>query len=91
MHVPEELKKRYLDRKVNDLQTLVASLERSDFGPAIVFGHQIKGNAATFDFPRMGPIGVAIEKAGINRDQQELKDLVKKMMVEIESARLTIP
>ena len=64
------------------------SLENNDFGPAIKLGHQVKGNAVTFDFPQMAPIGIEIENAAKNQDKESIMDLIQKMATEIHQARL---
>lgn len=91
MQVPEELKKKYLERRIVDIQCLMSSLEKNDFEPALKLGHQMKGNAATFDFPQMGPMGIAIEKAAQSRDRDGVKLVAKKLMQEIQSARTAFP
>ena len=88
MQVPVELKRKYLDRKILDIEILMSSLEQNDFGPAAKLGHQVKGNALTFDFPQMAPLGIQIETAAKNKDVESLKMLIKKMDSEIQIARL---
>lgn len=89
MQVPVELKVKYLDRKVQDIQVLISSLEKNDFAPALKLGHQVKGNAETFDFPQMAPIGVKIEAAAKNQDKESLRSLIDQMAQLITEARLT--
>lgn len=89
MEVPVELKRKYLERRVQDIQHLISSLDRNDFAPAAKLGHQVKGNAVTFDFPQMAPIGIQIEQAAKTRNKEELKLLIKLMDTEIQLARLS--
>lgn len=89
MQVPVELKVKYLDRKVQDIQLLITSLEKDDFAPALKLGHQVKGNAETFDFPQMAPIGIQIEAAAKNHDKESLRRLIDQMAQLISEARLT--
>ncbi len=89
MQVPVELKRKYLERRIQDIDHLISSLEADDFGPAIKLGHQVKGNAVTFDFPQMAPLGIEIENAAKNQDKESIKSLVEKMASEIHQARLT--
>lgn len=87
MQVPVELKRKYLERRIQDIDHLMSSLEKDDFGPAIKLGHQVKGNAVTFEFPQMAPLGVEIENAARNRDKESIKNLIQKMASEIHDAR----
>lgn len=86
MQVPENLKRKYIERRFQDIEQLMNSLESEDFDPAVRIGHQIKGNAITFDFPQMAPIAREIEAAGKNRDKQTLKDLIEIMQREVRLA-----
>jgi HPt (histidine-containing phosphotransfer) domain-containing protein len=89
MQVPVELKIKYLERRRVDIDHLISSLEDDDFGPAIKLGHQVKGNAGTFEFPQMAPIGLEIETAAKNQDKNQILMLVQRMSSEIHSASLT--
>jgi hypothetical protein len=89
MQVPVELKVKYLERKVQDMQILISSLDNNDFAPALKLGHQVKGNAETFDFPQMAPIGIKIENAAKNQDKECLRGLIEQMAQVINDARLT--
>lgn len=88
MQVPVELKRKYLERRIQDIDHLISSLEENDFAPAIKLGHQVKGNAVTFEFPQMAPLGIEIENAAKNQDKEGIKELVQKMSFEIQQARM---
>jgi len=88
MQVPVELKRKYLERRIEDIQFLLSSLEDNDFAPALKLGHQVKGNAVTFDFPQIAPLGVKIEEAAKNYDKATLQLLSQRMVSEIQIARL---
>jgi HPt (histidine-containing phosphotransfer) domain-containing protein len=86
MQVPLELKRKYIQRRFQDVQQILISLDENDFGPAVRIGHQLKGNAQTFDFPQLAPLGVQIEKAAIAKDKQTLKELIELMDREVTLA-----
>ena len=79
MQVPMELKKRYLARRIQEIKTLKAALYIGDYSHALKLGHQVKGNAATFDFHEMGPIGHEMEKAASEKNKEKVERLVLKM------------
>ncbi len=87
MVVPVELKKRYLSRRIQDLANLKEALLNNDFSPALKLGHQVKGNADTFEFPQMATIGIELEHAAKRQDKETLMGLVKKMENAISSAQ----
>lgn len=88
MQIPVELKRKYLERKIQDIDHLISSLEKNDFAPAVRLGHQVKGNAATFDFPQIAPLGIQIENAAKKHDVDGIKTLIQMMVAEIQLARL---
>ncbi len=87
MVVPVELKQRYLSRRIQDLANLKEALLNNDFAPALKLGHQVKGNADTFELPHMAPIGVELEHAAKRQDKETLMTLVKKLESAILSAQ----
>lgn len=87
MVVPVELKQRYLSRRIQDLINLKEALAKNDFTFALKLGHQVKGNAVTFEFPHMATIGVELEHAAKKQDKETLMFLVQKMESAISSAQ----
>jgi HPt (histidine-containing phosphotransfer) domain-containing protein len=79
MKVPAELKRNYLERRIRDLGALRQALETGDYGLAAKLGHQVKGNAATFEFPQIAPLGLAMEKAAKKQDRGEITQLIGVM------------
>lgn len=87
MVVPVELKQKYLSRRIQDLANMKEALLKNDFAPALKLGHQVKGNADTFEFPHMTTIGVELEHAAKRQDKETLMGLVKKMESAISTAQ----
>lgn len=90
MQVPVELKKKYLERRREDLKALFNSLEQNDFSQALRIGHQVKGNAKTFEFPQMAILGIEIENAARNQDKDRVVSLIQLMSQQIHLAQKTI-
>lgn len=90
MKLPIELKKKYLDRRLADVKLLQFTLEQGDFSHALRVGHQVKGNAVTFEVPKLAPIGNEIESAAKRRDVERLKILIKKMEIEVLGVQIEI-
>lgn len=87
MQVPEELKIKYLSRRLQDIEKLRLTLEQEDYSFAQKVGHQIKGNAVTFDVPQIAGIGLEMEKAALKKDKEKVKILIQKMETIIQSAQ----
>ncbi len=85
--VPVELKQKYLSRRIQDLIRLKEALSHDDFRPALRLGHQVKGNAETFEFPHMASLGVELEHAAKREDKETLMSLISKMESVITSAQ----
>jgi HPt (histidine-containing phosphotransfer) domain-containing protein len=79
MQIPKELKQKYLKRRIQDIQNLRTSLDKGDYSLAIKLGHQVKGNAVTFDMPHMAHIGREMEQAAQIQDKEKVKNLIFKM------------
>jgi HPt (histidine-containing phosphotransfer) domain-containing protein len=90
MKIPAELKRKYLDRRIKDLENLRHSLNQDDYSPALKLGHQVKGNAVTFDFHEIAPFGVAMEIAAQVKDKEQITHIIIKMEELIHMARLSI-
>ncbi len=91
MQVPVELKIKYLKRRIQDIEDLRSSLELDDYSVAMKLGHQVKGNAVTFEFPQMANIGLEIESAAKKKDKERVKILVEKMESVIHSVKENFP
>jgi HPt (histidine-containing phosphotransfer) domain-containing protein len=87
MQVPTELKTMYLNRRIQDISKIKSGLKSGDFGLAEKLGHQVKGNAETFEFPEMANLGLEIEKAAIKKDPSLVMSLVDQMEMAIHEAQ----
>lgn len=63
-----EMRQRYLQRRAADLNALEQSIAECNFDRIAGIAHQIKGNAATFNYPQLQPIAAEIETAAERRD-----------------------
>lgn len=90
MKLPIELKKKYLDRRLEDIKLLRLTLDQGDFSHALRVGHQVKGNAVTFEVPRLAPIGNEMETAAKRRDLEKLRILIQRMEVELMGVQVEI-
>lgn len=90
MKLPRELKKKYLDRRLEDIKLLRLTLDQGDFSHALRVGHQVKGNAVTFEVPRLAPIGNEMETAAKRRDMEKLRILIQRMEVELMGVQVEI-
>jgi HPt (histidine-containing phosphotransfer) domain-containing protein len=86
MQIPRELKIKYLERRKLEIDHLNWSLDNDDFGPALKLGHQVKGNAKTFECPQIAPLGQEIESAAKNKDKDMIRKLIQKMSFELQLA-----
>lgn len=90
MQVPVELKLKYLNRRFQDIKTLRSSLEQGDFGPALRLGHQVKGNAVTFELPQLAYLGLEIEAEARKGDPARIRVAVEKFELAISKAMQTL-
>lgn len=63
MFISPEARKRYVERRQKDFETLSAALLTGELGPIQRIGHQLKGNAASFGYPELEKVAIALELA----------------------------
>ena len=63
MKIPEEMRKKYTERRARDAEALSEALEAGDFETLSRLGHQLKGNAATFGYESLAEVGRKLESA----------------------------
>lgn len=73
LDIPIEVRKRYLERRAQDVETLRKQARENEFEEFCRVGHQLKGNAASFGYPELEKIGVDLESAGQARDLASAK------------------
>ena len=79
MHISVDHKKKYLSRRVIEIEELKQCLLNDDFNIAIGIGHKLKGNGETFGYPLISQLGIEIEQAGIYKDKDKLTDAIEKL------------
>lgn len=73
MEVPFDLQVQYLQRRRQDLENCIRSLELENFSELEKVGHRLKGNASTFGFNDLSVIASELEEAAHTRDSQTLE------------------
>jgi HPt (histidine-containing phosphotransfer) domain-containing protein len=71
MAIPDEMRKKYLERRRRDIEELTAASASNDPAPFIKVGHQLKGNAITFGYQELADVGARMEDAG-NQENWEI-------------------
>ncbi|MBC7540649.1 MAG: Hpt domain-containing protein [Bacteriovorax sp.] len=84
MHILDEHKKKYLNRRISEIEELKQSLGVDDFDIAINIGHRLKGNGETFGYPIISALGISLEQAGIAKDKVKLREAIKQLEVNVE-------
>lgn len=74
--IPHEMKVVYIQRRLSDFAECNRAIETGDFSFLEKVGHQVKGNAQSFGFDALSPIGVALEAAAKERNIENIKKAV---------------
>ncbi|WP_373997564.1 Hpt domain-containing protein [Bdellovibrio bacteriovorus] len=85
MAVPLESKQKYLSRRLGELAKIQEMIHTPDWEFVAKVGHQIKGNAKTFEFPSLSDLGSRLEEAGKTKDSRLLKDVCAELLASLES------
>ena len=87
VEVPKELKIKYLSRRLADMHDVRSSLLGEDYAIAQRVGHQIKGNAVTFEVPQIASLGFEMEIAAKRKDKDKISILISRMEHLLEVAQ----
>lgn len=86
--VPHEMKVVYIQRRKSDLIECNKALETGDFTFLEKIGHQVKGNAQSFGFDALSPLGIALESAARAKDLTKATSIVKQFNEAVASIQL---
>lgn len=75
--VPHEMKVVYIQRRLSDFAECNRAIESGDYSFLEKVGHQVKGNAQSFGFDSLSPIGIALETAAKERNIENIKKAVQ--------------
>lgn len=64
VRIPEEMRKKYVERRGNDVKELREAIAGRKVESFLRVGHQLKGNALTFGYDELTDLGKRIEAAG---------------------------
>lgn len=76
--IPEEVRRKYIERRKKDLADCRLALSNADFKCFAFVGHQIKGNALTFGFDELTPIALEMEKLAVEKNVDNLHELLNR-------------
>ncbi len=81
MEVTEEIKHKYLERRVKDLDVCFESLKKKNFMSLERVGHRLKGSATTFGHPELSSIGEKLERSAGMEDAPQVEAVLKEFNV----------
>ena len=76
MNLPFDMRKTYLDRRFEELNVLKKNINSPDFSLLKKWGHQIKGNAKSFNFDDLTQVAIEFEKIA---ESKKVDDLLSAM------------
>jgi HPt (histidine-containing phosphotransfer) domain-containing protein len=69
----------YLDKRREELRTILAALEKSDYEAIGELGHKMSGTGGSYGFPQITEIGAAIQLAAKERNPHDIRSQVAKL------------
>lgn len=90
--IPIESRVRYLKRRQQEFADLLAteSTPEALFEKAQKIGHQVKGNAVTFDFAELTENATSLEAAALKQDAPAVLNLARELVVQVEEQLSTL-
>jgi HPt (histidine-containing phosphotransfer) domain-containing protein len=73
MKIPSELINNYLQRRINELDSLENAINNGDFAHIFKIGHQLKGNGLTFGFGQISEIGSKLESSALVQNKHDIE------------------
>ena len=83
MQISDEHKKRYLGRRMLDVEKLRHCVNDNNFDLILYIGHQLKGNGGTFGHPAISLIGATLEEAAFANNKNKLFEIIEKLALYI--------
>ena len=77
--IPNDLKKKYLERRKIDLSDSQSFYKSKDFSSIEKIGHKMKGNGVTFGYPEISKIGEKIEAASMKKDEKLTQEVLDEL------------
>ena len=88
--IPEDIRKKYVERRARDVEVLSAALERSDFDILGSMGHQLKGNGATFGYEMLADLGRRMEDAAESRSLKDAKECLFSLKAWVQEQKFGV-
>lgn len=84
--------KKYLERRILDVEKCLQALKIEDYSVIETVGHNIKGNGITFGFPELSVLGKQMEMAAKSKNQSEVFARINELQdwTAKQSERLTV-
>jgi HPt (histidine-containing phosphotransfer) domain-containing protein len=82
--VTPDMKLRYLHRRLEELALSTDKLNSYDFDFFKNMGHQIKGNAVTFEFPSLTALGVSLEEFAEDKKRDQVEQVVGELKLAVQ-------
>ncbi|MBM7555780.1 Hpt domain-containing protein [Halanaerobacter jeridensis] len=79
---------KFLENRKEEIVKARTLLKENNFSELAELGHAIKGTGGGYGFNFVTELGAKIEKAAKNEDQDEIKDLVKRLEEHLENAEI---
>lgn len=80
-----ELRALFVASREADLDRLGVAIAAGDFDAARAIGHVFKGSGATFGFPEVSRLGLALEEAAARRDAAAASRLARELAAALAS------
>lgn len=84
--VPIESRANYIRRRQSDILRMKSDLNGSDFQFIKQIGHQMKGNAVTFQFPELADIGRRLEASAQDGDKTQIHKILNEFEAIIQNS-----
>lgn len=85
----EDLIPGFIEKRQQDIATVIAAAAAGDFATIQDIGHNLKGIGGGYGFDRVTKLGAAIEQAGKQKEGDKVRELAQVMKTYIENVEIS--
>ncbi len=85
----EDLIPGYIENRHKDIKSIEAALDSGDYETIRILGHSMKGSGGGYGFDEITTIGMNLEKTAKEKNADEIKNWLEKLLYYIQNIDIT--
>ncbi len=89
-HDLEELIPGFFENRHSDIEELLEALQQNKYDEIKILGHTMKGAGGGYGFDEISEIGKEIEEAALEKNEETIRNLIKRLQVYLEKVQVVL-